>query len=106
MLTNEELERRAYIAGDTEKAALHAIANDVEQLSEDIEDVPAILEGVDDMGGIDLIREKLELLEHYKQFFNDCFARLAGHYPRPSVTSDYDKSVIFAAIEKSENTAD
>ena len=36
----------------------------------------------------------------YKQFFEDCFERLAGHYPCPSVTSDYDKSVIFEAIEK------
>ena len=38
--------------------------------------------------------------EAYKDFFFDCFARLAGHYPCPSVTSDYDKSVIFEAIEK------
>ena len=38
--------------------------------------------------------------EAYKQFFEDCFERLAGHYPCPSVTSDYDKSVIFEAIEK------
>jgi hypothetical protein len=35
----------------------------------------------------------------YKQFFEDCFARLSGHYPCPSVTSDYDCSVIFDAIE-------
>ena len=38
----------------------------------------------------------------YKQFFEDCFERLAGHYPAPSVTSDYDQSVIFAAIERGE----
>lgn len=38
--------------------------------------------------------------EAYKQFFEDCFERLAGHYPCPSVTSDYDQSVIFDAIEK------
>lgn len=53
--------------------------------------------------------ETLESWEHvngpanaYYEFFHDCFARLAGHYPAPSVTSDYDKSVIFAAIEKGE----
>ena len=40
--------------------------------------------------------------EAYKQFFLDCFARLAGEYPCPSITSDYDKSVIFAAIDKGE----
>lgn len=38
--------------------------------------------------------------DEYKQFFEDCFERLAGHYPCPSVTSDHDKSVIFDAIEK------
>ena len=36
----------------------------------------------------------------YKEFFHNCFERLAGHYPAPSVTSDYDKSVIFETIEK------
>lgn len=41
-------------------------------------------------------------VEAYKQFFEDCFERLAGHYPAPSVTSDYDQSVIFAAIERGE----
>ena len=42
----------------------------------------------------------------YRQFFDDCFERLAGHYPCPSVTSDYDQSVIFAAIEKGEGGAE
>lgn len=36
----------------------------------------------------------------YKQFFEECFERLGAHYPCPSVTSDYDKSVIFDAIAK------
>lgn len=45
-------------------------------------------------------------LENYRQFFFDCFQRLAGHYPCPSVTSDYDQSVIFAAIERGEGGAD
>ena len=40
--------------------------------------------------------------DDFKEFFYDCFARLAGHYPAPDVSSDYDKSVIFAAIEKGE----
>jgi len=42
----------------------------------------------------------------YRQFFDNCFERLAGHYPAPSVTSDYDQSVIFAAIEKGEGGTD
>jgi hypothetical protein len=45
-------------------------------------------------------------LENYRQFFFDCFQRLAGHYPCPSVTNDYDQSVIFAAIEKGEGGAE
>lgn len=38
----------------------------------------------------------------YKQFFEDCFEHLNGHYSCPSVTSDYDCSVIFTTIEKGE----
>jgi len=36
--------------------------------------------------------------DDFREFFHDCFARLDGHYPCPSVTNDYDKSVIFDAI--------
>jgi len=42
----------------------------------------------------------------YYQFFYDCFARLNEHYPCPEVTSDYDKNVIFEAIEKGEGAAE
>ena len=42
----------------------------------------------------------------YYQFFNDCFARLNEHYPCPEVTSDYDKSVIFEAIDKGEGVTE
>ena len=38
--------------------------------------------------------------ELYKEFFYDCFERLSGLYQCPSITSDYDKSVILDAIEK------
>jgi len=34
----------------------------------------------------------------YRDFFDECFERLDGHYPCPSITSDYDQSVIFDAI--------
>ena len=43
--------------------------------------------------------------EAYKEFFFECFERLSAHYPAPSVTSDYDKSVIFDAIQKGEENA-
>lgn len=102
MLSREEQERAAYLAGDTEKAELLAMAQEVEDFSEPLSCIPVILEAVEEMGGIDLIREKLEELENYKEFFHDCFSRLAGHYPCPSVTSDHDKNVIFAAIDKGE----
>ena len=39
----------------------------------------------------------------YKGFFESCFECLNGHYPCPSVTSDYDQSIIFDAISKGEN---
>lgn len=38
--------------------------------------------------------------QQYYAFFHDCFERLDGHYPCPSVSSDYDKNVIFEAIER------
>ena len=44
--------------------------------------------------------------KEYYEFFHDCFARLNAHYPCPSVTSDYDKSIIFAAIEKGERASE
>lgn len=40
----------------------------------------------------------------YKQFFEDCFECLGGHYPCASVTSDYDQSVIFDAIRLGEES--
>jgi len=44
--------------------------------------------------------ELREELTNYRGFFDDCFARLDGAYPCASVTSDYDKSIIFELIEK------
>ena len=44
--------------------------------------------------------------KEYYEFFHDCFARLNEHYPCPEVTSDYDKSVIFEAIEKGERASE
>jgi len=36
--------------------------------------------------------------DDFREFFYECFARLDMSYPCPSVTSDYDCSVIFDAI--------
>lgn len=92
-----ELERAAYAAGDIEKAKMidliQYLTTQVETLQEKIDD---------------LENDAKNIFNHaeYKQFFDDCFSRLNGHYPCPSVTSDYDCSVIFDAIDKGENHAD
>jgi len=109
-LTLEEQERAAYISGDTRTAELLAQAQRLEELEEttceDAEDIPAMVEAVNDAGGLKRLAEKLEELEHLRQFFSDCFEMLDGHYPCPSVTSDHDKQVIFDAIRKGEGLGD
>lgn len=95
-----EAERIAYAEGFTMAAELFAridaLTAERDQLAEELEKVKD--EAADDS----LARWENEngSAEEYKEFFFDCFQRLAGHYPAPSVTSDYDKSVIFDAIEK------
>ena len=99
MRTTEELERAAYVAGDTATAELLARIAELDEKIEELEDKIA---------NDSLTRWENENgdAEQYKEFFFDCFARLAGHYPAPSITSDHDKSVIFAAIEKGEGSAE
>ena len=101
-LTTEEQERAAYMAGDTRAAELLA---QIAQLEAERDALAEELENLKDSAADDSL-ERWEnengSAEEYKEFFFDCFARLAGHYPAPSVSSDYDKSVIFAAIEKGE----
>ncbi len=101
-LTAEEQERAAYMAGDTRAAKLLA---QIAQLEAERDALAEELEKAQDAAADD----SLERWENengnpddFKEFFYDCFARLAGHYPAPDVSSDYDKSVIFAAIEKGE----
>ena len=101
-LTTEEQERAAYMAGDTRAAELLV---QIAQLEAERDALAEELENLKDSAADDsLARWENENgdAEQYKEFFFDCFARLAGHYPAPSVSSDYDKSVIFAAIEKGE----
>lgn len=101
-LTTEEQERAAYLAGDTRIAELFALIAELEaerdQLAEE-------LEAAKDAAADDSLKhweKENGPAEEYKEFFFDCFTRLAGHYPAPDISSDYDKSVIFAAIEKGE----
>ena len=91
-----EAERIAYSEGFTMAAELFARIAELEAerdaLQAELDDIPSLKEREQDA----------QDLEHLKQFFYDCFARLAGHYPCPEFSSDYDKSVIFAAIERGE----
>ena len=102
MKTLDELERAAYMAGDTSLAAGFAAIDDLNNVLIDA-----------DLTLDRMIEEKLDKALNdncpdyaaYKQFFEDCFQRLNGHYPCASVTSDYDCSVIFDAIERGEGVA-
>jgi outer membrane murein-binding lipoprotein Lpp len=101
-LTTEEQERAAYMAGDTRAAELLA---QIAQLEAERDALAEELENLKDSAADDSLERwenKNGSAEEYKEFFFDCFARLAGHYPAPDISSDYDKSVIFAAIEKGE----
>lgn len=102
-LTTEEQERAAYLAGDTRTAELLA---QIVQLEAERDALTEELEAAKDSAADDSLKhweKENGDPEQYKEFFFDCFARLAGHYPCPEVSSDHDKSVIFAAIEKGED---
>jgi hypothetical protein len=101
-----DAERIAYAEGFTMAAELFAriaaleaerdaLARELEELEDKVADA-SLARWERDNGPADA----------YRQFFDDCFERLAGHYPAPSVTSDYDQSIIFAAIEKGEGGAE
>ena len=93
-------ETQAYLNGNIELAdALARIADleaEVEALEEKIE-YTETLESWEKNNGP---------AKEYYEFFNECFARLDGHYPCPDVTSDYYKSIIFAAIAKGEGVTE
>ena len=107
MKTLDELERAAYMAGDTSLAAGFAAIDDLDNV---LIDADLTLDRKIETQ----IEEKLDKALNdncpdyaaYKQFFEDCFQRLDGHYPCASVTSDYDRSVIFNAIERGEGATE
>jgi hypothetical protein len=98
--TNQELEAQAYARGDTVTAELYAriieLEAEVEQLEEKLSDVVTLESWESSYGPA----------YDYYRFFHDCFARLSGHYPCPSIGSEHDKGVIFAAIEKGEGVTE
>ena len=95
-----EAERIAYSEGFTMAAELFARIAELEAerdaLAEELEDLKD--EAAED--SLTQWENQNGNPDQYKEFFYDCFARLAGEYPAPSVSNDYDKSVIFEAIEK------
>jgi hypothetical protein len=97
-LTIKEQEAQAYAAGDTATAALLGRIIELEAVNRALE---LELENAQSDSLSDW-ESKNGPVYDYVQFFRGCFDRLAGHYPCPSITNDYDKSVIFSAIEKSE----
>lgn len=96
MKTTEELERAAYIAGDNQIASLLSDVLDLEDERNTLQNQ------LDDIPNEDERNRDARDLELLKDFFYECFRRLNGRYPCPDWSSDYDKSVIFDAIEKGE----
>lgn len=97
-----EAERIAYAEGFTMAAELFAR---IAELEAERDALTEELEAAKDAAADDSLKHwenENGNPDDFKEFFYDCFARLAGHYPAPDVSSDYDKSVIFAAIEKGE----
>ncbi len=92
----DEQENLAYIQGDAEKEELIANIPDlhakIKKLEDELEDAK------DD--SLERWGRHNGDAEAYKEFFYDCFKRLEGHYPCPSISSDYDKNIIFEAIER------
>ncbi len=101
-MTTEEQERAAYLAGDTRTAELFVRIAELEAERDQLDEE---LEAAKDAAADDSLthwEKNHGPADAYRQFFFDCFDRLTAHYPAPSVTSDYDQSVIFGAIERGE----
>ncbi len=96
LLTIEEQERAAYLAGDLRAADLFARAADLQEQLDAVE-FDAADNTYSDLA--DWERENGDA-DLYKGFFFDCFRLLAGRYPGPNISSAYDKDVIFDMIEK------
>ena len=91
--TPTELAQRAYMAGNTELATAYERIAELEGICESLED------RISDTTSLEDWERRNGPADAYKQFFFACFDRLPAHYPAPSVTSDYDQSVIFEAID-------
>lgn len=102
MKTINEQETLAYLSGDTDKADLLA---QIAELEAQVETLEEQLSDAQD-NRLEKWEKNNGPVEEYEQFFYDCFEHLGAHYPCPSVTSNYDCGVIFAAIERGEGVAE
>lgn len=104
-LTPTERERLAYISSTHTPEHVAAIEAEIYEgalFDADIDTYELLASGDAEKQIDGIVAERCPDYELYKQFFFDCFERLNGHYPCPSVTSDYDKGVIFKAIKRGE----
>lgn len=95
-----EAERIAYAENQPVLAELFGRILDLQEERDEIEEAfreTVTLEDWENFNGS---------VEAYKEFFEDCFDHLGELYPYPSIESDYDKSIIFDAIERGENHDD
>lgn len=97
MHTYDEIERAAYLSGDLIRSEL---AHEAAKYFDAIENTGFTLDSTVDAQVDAEVNARCPNYDAYKQFFEECFYRLNGRYPAPSVTSDYDQSVVFDAIEK------
>ena len=96
-------ETQAYLDGNIELADAYARVAELEAEVEALEaEVEALENAAADVVTLESWEKDNGPAKEYYEFFHDCFARLGAHYPCPEVTSDYDKSVIFEAIERGE----
>ena len=89
-------ETQAYLDGNIE------LADTLSRIAELEVEVEALEEKIEGAESWESWEKNNGSAQEYYEFFHDCFARLNDHYPCPEVTSDYDKSVIFEAIERGE----
>lgn len=99
-LSLSERETLAYMSGDSTTADLLARLDDTQTAIEGLEEKLSDVEN--DVESFKKWEKRNGPVSDYYDFFHECFARLDGRYPCPSVTNETDKAVIFEAIENGE----
>ena len=93
-------ETQAYLDGNIE------LADALARIAELEAEVEALENAANNVVTLESWEKNNGPAKEYYEFFHDCFARLGAHYPCPEVTSDYDKSIIFNAIERGEEVTE